>query len=422
MHKDKILSFIILLIIFLFIPQFVFGQLILSKSQQKRSGRQQGNDLSMEERISLEEKGYPVPTAQALEKIVDPETYIVGPGDIFYINISVAEEVVIPSQVTPEGKLVIETIGTLFVDGKTLAEVQQDVRQAGMKKYKFKKVTANLVQLRTFRVHVVGEVENPGTFVALAVDRVSVLIDRASSITNWADQQNIEIRHTDGSVDSLDLFKFKKLAELEQNISVRNGDVIYVPAIQLSNKTVSLEGNVGKPGLHQIKEGERLTNFLLRLNAFKRTLDPQRIYIIRKDEQGEEKIINVNLLGKGNNLENSLPHDVALHDGDQVYVATLKYKIYVHGAVNLPGAYSYNAGFNARDYVGLAGGTVEMGNVNGIKVIHYRDNSIEKGPNATVERGDTIIVPRAFRKSLSEYLQIFTGLATLVFAFMAAQK
>ena len=422
MNKDKKFVFIILLIITTFLPQMVLSQLILPKSQQKKRSSQQTQDLSTEEKISLEEKGFPVPTVQAIETVINPDEYLVGPGDMFSINILGGEEVEFLTQVTPEGKLIIKTVGTLFVNRKPLSQVQKEVKDAGEKKYKVTRVTANLIQLRTFRVHVVGEVENPGTFVAQAVDRVSVLIDRASSITDWADEQHIEIRHTDGTIDSLDLFKFKKLGELKQNIYVQNGDVIYVPAIQLTNRTVSLEGNVGKPGIHQINKGERLTNFLLRINAFKRTLDPHRIYLIRKDDQKEEKIINVNLLGKGNNPDNSLPSDITLKDGDQIFVASLKYKVYVHGAVNLPGGYSYNAGFNARDYVGLAGGTEEMGNIKGIRVIHFSDGSIEKGPNASVERGDTIIVPSAFRRTLSEYLQIFTGLATLVFAFMAAQK
>jgi len=421
MHKDKVLLFVILFVISSFIPQIIFSQLIRQKSQQTIRGRQQSQDLSLEERISLEEQGYPVPTAQALEKIINPVEYIVGPGDLFYINISVAEEVVIPSQVTPEGKLVIETIGTLFVDGKTLAEVQQDVRHAGMEKYKFKKVTANLVQLRTFRVHVLGEVNNPGTYVAHAMDRVSVLIDRAETVTEWADERNIEIRHADGSMDILDLFEFKKLGKLEQNIFVKSGDVVYVPSINLSKNTVTLEGDVKNPGIHQIIKGEMLSNFLLRLNVFSRNLDPHNIYVIRKIENND-KIITINLLEKNGNQGTSLHRDISLLDGDQIRVPSLKNKVYVHGAVNIPGGYNYMAGFNARDYVGLAGGTADMGNIDGIKVIHYVDGSIEMGPAAIVERGDTIIVPMAFRKKLSEYLQILAGLATLVFAFMAARQ
>jgi protein involved in polysaccharide export with SLBB domain len=422
MHKGKVFLFVILFIIASFIPHIILGQLITTKSQQQKRGTQANQNLSLEERLSLEEKGFPVPTAQALETIINPDEYLVGPGDLFSINILGGEEMVFPAQVTPEGKLIIQTVGTLFVNKKPLSQVQKKVMEAGEKKYKVTKVTASLIQLRVFRVHVTGEVDNPGTFVAQAVDRASVLIDRAGGITDWADSRHIEIRHKNGSLDLLDVFKFKKLGLLEQNIYMQNGDVIYVPAIKLSEKTVTLEGYVTQPGIHQIVDGEMLSSFLLRVDAFNRRLDPHQIYVTRIDAKGENKIININLLEKNNSTNSALPNDIILENGDKIHVPSLKNRVYVHGAVFAPGSFSYNVGFRARDYVGLAGGTEEMGNIRGIRVIHFSDGSIGKGPNAYVERGDTVIVPRAFRRSLSEYLQIFTGLATLVFAFMAAQK
>ena len=423
MYKNRLL-FIIILVFSSFIPQIIFGQLVIPKSQQKKRQTTSDQSMSMEERISLEEKGFPVPTAQfqAIETRINPDEYIVGPGDMFYINIVSGEEISFTVPVTPEGKLIIQTVGTLFVDGKLLSQVQKEVKAAGEKKYKVTKVVANLIQLRNFRVHVTGEVENPGTFVAQAVDRASVLIDRAGGITEWADERHTEIRHKDGSVDFLDLFQFKKLGLLEENIYVQNGDIIYVPAIELSNNTVILEGYVDQPGIHQIIEGEMLSSFLLRVDAFNRRLDPHQIYVTRKNDQGENKIININLLEKNSTAETNLPNDIIIKDGDKIHVPSLKNKVYVHGAVFAPGSFTYNVGFRARDYVGLAGGTEEMGNIKGIRVIHFSNGAIEKGPNASVERGDTIIVPRAFRKGFSEYLQIFAGLATLVFAFMAAQK
>ena len=66
------------------------------------------------------------------------------------------------------------------------------------------------------------------------------------------------------------------------------------------------------------------------------------------------------------------------------------------------------------------GGTIEMGNLKAIKVIRFRNNKVEKGADTVVERGDTIIVPVSFRKTFTDYLQIVAGLATLVFAAMAA--
>ncbi|MFZ5517141.1 MAG: SLBB domain-containing protein [Candidatus Zhuqueibacterota bacterium] len=411
------------LVLLILNPAGLFSQLANPKRNKTTSARTTSPFMSSgEEKISLEEKGLPVPTTQALEQVINPDQYVVGPGDMFYVNVSGEADLMFPSQVTPEGLLIVETIGIFKADGKRLSQLQSDIRQAGKTKYKMKDVFANLVQLRSFRVHVVGEVVNPGTYVAQAVDRVSVVIDRAESLTDWADERHIEIRHTNGQIDSLDLFQFKKLGDLSENIFVQNGDIIYVPAIDLIQKTVILEGLVRQPGIHQITENESLSSFLLRVDAFNRSLDPQNIYVVRQGEKGEKKIFNINLLGSKNGNKDQRPVDVALQNGDHIFVPSLKNRVYVHGAVNIPGGYSYMAGFKIQDYVGLAGGTTEMGNVKGIKVIHLRDNSVEQGMDVAVDRGDTIIVPLSFRKEFAEYLQIFSGLATLVFAFMAAQN
>ena len=89
MNRDKVFLFVILYVISSFIPHIVFGQLITTKSQQQKQARQANQFPSLEERVSLEEKGFPVPTAQALETIINPDEYLVGPGDLFSINIIV---------------------------------------------------------------------------------------------------------------------------------------------------------------------------------------------------------------------------------------------------------------------------------------------------------------------------------------------
>jgi len=377
---------------------------------------------TLQDRISLAEKGFPVPTIQAIETEINPDEYIVHVGDVFRVNVWSDEGLEIPTTVTPEGKLIVKTVGSFQVAGKTLTQVKQEILAAGEKKYKLEKITADLIELRTFRVHVVGEVANPGTYVAQALDRVSVLIGRATGILDWADERHVEVRHTDGTVDTLDQFNFRNFGDLNQNIYVRNGDVIYVPALKLSGDMVTLAGRVSRRGIHPIQDGEMLKNFLLRVDGYNRDLDLRDIYVIRTDTDGHERTINIDLLGKESRKGMQVRNDLMLEDNDKIFVPSLKNKVYVHGAVNLPGAYYYEAGFTASDYIGIAGGTVDMGNLDNVKVIHLDSKIVEKGADVPVQRGDTIIVPVGFRRKFTDYLQIVTGLATLVFAYMAAQQ
>ena len=358
-------------------------------------------------------------SAQAFEKIIDPQTYIVGPGDVFLINISDEPDLVFPSQVTPEGKLVIQTIGTYQVAGKTLEQVQQLALQEGEKKYKLKKIFANLTELRRLRVHVVGEIESPGIYVAYPVDRVSMLLEYAGAFTDWADQRRIEIKHVDGSIDTLNFYNYQKLGRLDQNIFVQNGDVIYVPRIETSGSTVILEGFVNQPGVHPITPGETLNGFISRVKGFNRGYDPTQVQVVRQTTDGQEINTVVDLM---NPTSDDSQTAFQLQNGDKIFIPSRTNKVYVHGAVNLPGGYAYMAGYRAKDYVGLAGGTMEMGNINKIKVVHRRDNSAEYGPDVIVECGDMIFVPKPLRRNFIEYLQIVTSIATLFLAYRAAQR
>ncbi|MHA1855129.1 MAG: polysaccharide biosynthesis/export family protein [Promethearchaeota archaeon] len=419
------------IITLLLFSRIAVSQEIYPKLENRTEDQKRASQLLFQQRDSYWKKEPTLPDEkkkfelsieqQALEKTIDPDSYIVGPGDLFYINISGEADFMFPTQVTPEGKLVVETMGIYYVAGKTLSEVQNLILNEGTKKYKIKKIFANLVQMRTIRVHVVGEVKYPGIYFALPVDRVSVIIEQAGPLTDWADEQHIEIRHSEGTVDTFNYFKYQKFGELEQNIYVQSGDVIYVPAIRLDRSTVILEGFVEQRGAHQIQPGEKLSTFLRRIKGFDRSLDPAHIYVIRNDDHGNLDTIHVNLTDNEKRDENYVK-DLKLRDDDKIYIPSLLNRVYVQGAVNVPGGYFYMAGFRAIDYVGLAGGNRETGNLNGIKVIHCRNNSIEKGANIEIEPGDTIIVPQNFRRKFSEYLSIVTSIVTLTLAYMAFQK
>ena len=377
--------------------------------------------IKKSEPFSLENLGLLEPTLQALESAVDPEKYIVGPGDLFYINVWGEADFEAPVMVTPEGKIIVQTIGILDVDGKTLNEVKQLINEQGRKKYKLTQITATLVQMRSIRVHVLGEVESPGTYLAQPVDRVSVMVERAEGLSDWANDRAITVHHNDGTNEVVDLVEFTQNGKLESNPYVRGGDVIYVPPIKMSRKTVTLEGVLEKSGIYQVLEGETARDFLTRVRALTRKVDIADVYLIRvtKDD-GAKNVIKLDLLAE--NSGSNSPGNIILEDGDVIYAPTKRDYVYVAGAVQMAGSYPFYPGFRAVDYAGMAGGTNEMGKIKGIKVVHFRNNTIEKGPGARVERGDTVVVPTALRRKIGEYLGLATSMATLILAYVAAQK
>lgn len=354
---------------------------------------------------------------QALEAAVDPNTYIVGPGDRFLISIWSGVAIDFQAAVTPEGKLIIPTIGTLKVDGKTLIEVQKMVAEAGAKKYIRSNITGNLVQVRTFRVHVTGQVINPGPYQALAVHRISDIIEQAGGLTTWGFERAIQVRHLDGTVDKVDLYVYKRLGNLDANIYLRGGDVIYVPSINLSKATVRVEGIVNDPGIYQLAENETLEDFLLRVDALNRRAELKAAYIERKTDAdgGLETIPIFPYLEQQSDGYSSL----YLKDGDVIMVPQRNEEVYVIGAVRNPGPYAYVPNLKVRDYVGFAGGTELAVKLSKSKIIRRDSKKQEQGENILVEPGDTVFVPQKVKFGVIEAFAIVGQITGILIALKA---
>jgi len=354
---------------------------------------------------------------QALEAPIDPTTYIVGPGDRFQIGIRAGLETSVVAAVSPEGRLTIPTIGTLTVAEKTLQDVRNLIKQRAAKKYIGAPVTVNLVGLRSFRVHVTGQVMKPAIYQALAVDRVSALIDRAGGLTSWGAESRIEIRHLDGTTDTVDLYRYRKLGDLEANSLVRAGDVVYVPFINFQNATVRVEGLVNDPGIYQLVENETIEEFLLRVDALNRRADLEHARLRRQkaDSNAYETIaVFPHLSGSSNGKSNFY-----LQDGDVIFIPKRDEDVYVVGAVRNPGPYPFYPNYSAVDYVGLAGSTERATKLSKIKLLRQGTTKTIDGNNVEIRPGDTILIPEKVTFGVREVLLITGQITTILLTLNA---
>ncbi len=354
---------------------------------------------------------------QALEGAVSDTEYVVGPGDVFSVTIYGGEVFSQEFIVSPEGKLVIPTLGIIDVAGKTLAETKSLVRKLSRQKYRLAKVTISLARLRPIRVHVLGEVQKADTYVATPVDRVSRLIQMAEGFTPWSNKGHIEIRHRDGTVDTLDYLKCLNEGSLKQDIFVRDGDVIYVPPIEFSGPLVRVEGLSELAGYYKLRPAETIWSFLRRFTAYFRMFKLDDVVVLRESPHGR-KLHRVNLLSDGEQSQGLGAHSL-LKPGDIVVIPMLHRYVYVSGAVQVPGNQPFMEGFTVLDYVGMAGGTRESANINAAKVYHVRTGKWAKGPGEPVERGDFIVVPETPRRKWMDYLSITSGIASIILAAKA---
>ncbi|MDZ7266234.1 MAG: SLBB domain-containing protein [candidate division KSB1 bacterium] len=391
----------------------------LLTGQSKHNDKLQIDEKELAKYLQRQSDQRPLP--QAIEGPVDPAVYRVGPGDVLRISFwgPSSEDNSISTSVTPESRVVIPSVGTLDVKNMTLEMVRAEVSRACAAKYDPRNitVTADLTQLRLVRAHIFGEVQAPGSFNATALDRISYFIQQAEGWTDWANQRHVEVRHADGTTDTLDMYKLYYEGDLGQDPYVRAGDVIYVPRVKLTGKTAFIEGEVSQPGPHQIAENESLQELLYRIRAIHRWTDLEKIFLVR----GKQPPVAVNLFGDSTN-HHGVSGSTKVEHGDRIIVTGMKGHVYVHGAVKNPGNVPYVDGYSAIDYVGFAGGTSEMADLENLVVVRSDTGKKEKGTRLEVRRGDSIIVPVSGRIKLSQTLQLLSQTATIIIAVIALRK
>ncbi len=305
--------------------------------------------------------------ALAMEGPIDPRTYIVGPGDVLTITIGGLSAFSHAGPVTPEGLLVIPTVGEVAVAGEALAAVKKNVQEAVRRKYNSNDIGVHLYSMRAFRVTVVGAVATPGTYTVSPVDRVDRVVAladfdaEAKALKQQADKENtpgffqieekpptpislrnIKLRRASGDTLAVDLVRYYAIGETAHNPYLRDGDVVFVPAENLAGNSVSIYGGVRQPGVFEFHEGDSLSTLLRLAQGPTALAELDSVEVVRFLSSGRQaKILTVNLQPG----QNGHTPDIPLQRNDRIFVREDREKrkermIYVYGAVARPGEYA----------------------------------------------------------------------------------
>lgn len=185
--------------------------------------------------------------------------------------------------------------------------------------------------------------------------------------------RDITLKHSDGTIQKIDLLKFRLLGDFQHNPYLQNDDVIIFPIYDEERNFIDISGAVNKPIKFQFVEGDKLSDAILFAGGLNKAYDNiQKAEISRLDKTGindEKIIVDINT-------------EFNLMRGDRVRILSdeshkLNYKVLVLGEVKFPGyVYVKKNGSLLKDVIESAGGFKENADLSRAEVI--RDyNSIE---------------------------------------------
>lgn len=283
------------------------------------------------------------------------------------------------------------------------------------------------MQALQYQVHVVGEVNKPGTYRVTASERLSEVINRAGGIIEQGSKRNIQIKRKGVMSAHVDLLKFELYGDLNNNPFVMDNDVIYVP---LKKGSIQIVGAVKRPLVYELS-GEKNVKDAIALaggfNSGTAVTDPVRVI---RYENGEKKVYEIpneetelskfNILG-GDVItvssvvtsKHKFDYNVASVPGDNVFYPSYEDRVFVLGGVNSPGAYDWNPYYTVQQYVTMAGGMTQLAK-NKITIISSEGKK-KKMTNknisgAQVNPGDTVMVASR-RLAPESWVSLFMAVA-----------
>jgi len=161
-----------------------------------------------------------------------PAGYIVGDSDVIHVNVWKEPEVSQTVVVRTDGNISLPLINEVKVSGMTPLQIQDMVAEKLKGFLNNPQVTVTVIEIRSKRAFITGEVSRPGTYSLNAQTTVLQLIAQAGGFTPFAKKDSIVVLRTEDGRQARLKFKYKEVVQgkkTEQNIALHPGDTVVVP-------------------------------------------------------------------------------------------------------------------------------------------------------------------------------------------------
>lgn len=266
-----------------------------------------------------------------------PESYTVGRGDEFKINLYGKENLTHTVVVDREGRLSIPDLTPVFVAGLSFLEVKELVKSKISQEVIGVKAFVSLGQLRSMRIMVLGESFKPGSYTVSSLTTVSHALFVSGGVSDIGSLRNIQVKRAGKVVQSFDLYNLLINGDSSDDIMLKPGDVVFIPTV---NKQVTISGLVKRPAIFELKNDETAQQLISMAGGFKAEAFPQKTLVERYSANSFKTVLTLDFSQKNINYQPK--------DGDVIKVQAssteLENAVTLIGAVAHPGNYQWTKG------------------------------------------------------------------------------
>jgi protein involved in polysaccharide export with SLBB domain len=281
---------------------------------------------------------------------VGPE-YVVGPGDGLSINLWGGISGRLTRVVDREGRINLPETGPLLVSGRSLGDVQTAVEHVLRTQYRDTSADVSLAKLRTVRIYVVGEVEQPGAYDVSSLSTPLSALFEAGGVTPRGSLRRLQHFRGKQLVEEVDAYDLLLHGVNPDAKRLENGDSLLVRSL---GPEVTVTGMVRRPAIYELNGEASLEDVLELAGGILPAATLKHIEVQRLVEHETRTMLSLAVSPEDQpaNTATQLA-GFKIRAGDQIHIFPIapynESIVYLQGHVLRPGKYSYHEGMRLTD-------------------------------------------------------------------------
>ena len=344
----------------------------------------------------------------ANSNIATPINYIVGPKDVLKLVVYGVQEFSADLIVSKEGIVQIANVGQVKVGGLSIEAAIERIKQQMAKssypslKSNESKLALTVGDIRTIQVSVIGAMKS-GKYNVSSLSNVLSVLTEAGGPNEIGSFRNIELIRNNKVESKIDLYQFMQYGDQKQMMSLKDNDVIRIPAYK---NRFEIKGQAKRPGIFEPNANESFKNILEYAGGFDDTAYTALVKVIQKTDK-ERAIKDLSAA----EFDKYIPVG-----GDVIIISKIidryQNRVKLTGAAYRPDTYELTQGMRISDLIKKGDGLKEDALTSGAQLFRIKPNllremiNIDLGKALAGDKSENIYLQREDELFISSILDL----------------
>ncbi|MCR9502069.1 SLBB domain-containing protein [Vibrio vulnificus] len=323
-------------------PQVVEQRPVASSATEAKVNDSEKEDQRLK-RFGLDLFAGSPTTFAPISDVPVPADYTVGAGDEIVIQLFGKENTTHRLRVNRAGIINFPSLGPVQVAGMTFSDVRDSLNQRVKEQMIGVRSDISLGEMRTMQVFVMGDAYKPGAYTVSALTTISQAIYYSGGFSESGALRNVQLKRNGQVIRKLDMYDLLLKGDARNDIRLLPGDVVFIGVL---GNTISIDGEVNRPAIYEIKPGETYKQAIQMAGGFTANAYRDQIEVKRYAAKGARDALTLN-------FSQSNDQQTKVKDGDTVNVLKkseeLTRYVQIEGDVRHPGFIEWKSGQRIAD-------------------------------------------------------------------------